>query len=62
MFTVSQSYLAVDNKDLHMKVTGSAAAPLVNLFRDFFLTWIKDEVFVAIATVLTRALPNSLNG
>lgn len=62
MFTVSQSYLAVDNKDLHVKVSGTAAAPLVNLFRDFFLTWIKDEVFVVIAKLLTDNLPASLNG
>jgi hypothetical protein len=42
MFTVTQTYLAVENKDLNVKVTGTAAAPLINLFRDFFLTWIKD--------------------
>lgn len=45
-----------------MKVTGTAAAPLVNLFKDFFLGWIKDEVISAIVPLLTDLFPNSING
>ena len=55
-------YLDVDNEHINVKVTGTAAAPLVNLFKDFFLTWIKDEVILALKPVLTDLFPSSING
>lgn len=62
MIDVSYVYLDVDNEFIHVKVTGTAAAPLVNLFKDFFLTWIKDEVIMAIKPLLTDLFPASING
>lgn len=56
------TYLDVDNKFIKVKVTGTAVGPIVNLFKDFFMETIKDEVIKALQPVFDNSLPNAING
>ena len=62
MVKTIETYLDVADEFIKVKVTGTAVGPIVNLFKDFFMTFIKDAVISALQPVFDRSLPNAING